>query len=312
MKSPLVQVILSTLGGFVIILLVLETLDWVNREFPQPPVNQGKAGSVHYPFYHDKANDSLERFNLLSDLDQRSIRENIVSSLITMEQWLALLNKQSYEITCIGELHDEQTRIFLADEFFSRVKADALLLETTPDGLQDLTRRMESDRSYFPLLNADILNILRTVRSANADIRLHGIEQTPRQKRDQHPNLNSREKAIARNFWKVYRPGKRHLVLFGNLHCAKEPGWLFHELQKQAPAPLMQRMLSVTVLGEHQKGPVEAFVYFLHEIGINAKDFVIPELSSLHPFIVGQFKTLNNQVFTKYDTLIVFTPRNRR
>jgi hypothetical protein len=65
-------------------------------------------------------------------------------------------------------------------------------------------------------------------------------------------------------------------------------------------------MLNVWVLGEHQNGPVEAFVYFLDEIGIEKKHFVIPNTNSLHPRIYELFQMLNQQTLEKYRTLIVF------
>jgi hypothetical protein len=65
-------------------------------------------------------------------------------------------------------------------------------------------------------------------------------------------------------------------------------------------------MLNVWVLDEHQNGPVEAFVYFLDEIGIERKHFVIPNTNSLHPRIYELFQMLNQQTLEKYRTLIVF------
>jgi hypothetical protein len=65
-------------------------------------------------------------------------------------------------------------------------------------------------------------------------------------------------------------------------------------------------MLNVRVLGEHQNGPVEAFVYFLDEIGIPKKNFVIPNTNSLHPRIYDLFQMLNQETLEKYRSLIVF------
>ncbi|MEN8751256.1 MAG: hypothetical protein AB1Z18_00640, partial [Desulfobacterales bacterium] len=70
--------------------------------------------------------------------------------------------------------------------------------------------------------------------------------------------------------------------------------------------PLKDRMLNVRVLGEHQNGPLEAFVYFLDEIGIEKKYFVIPNTNSLHPRIYELFKLLKRQTLDKYRSVIVF------
>jgi hypothetical protein len=65
-------------------------------------------------------------------------------------------------------------------------------------------------------------------------------------------------------------------------------------------------MLNVQVLGEHQNGPLEAFVYFLDEIGIEKRNFVIPDTSALHPHIYELFQLLKRQILEKYCSLIVF------
>jgi hypothetical protein len=216
------------------------------------------------------------------------------------------LNARPYEIICLGELHHESTRRFLAEQFFSTINTDVLLLEATPDKLEHLIKRMDTGRSYFPLLKADIMSLLRTARSKNSNIQLYGIEETQKEQNNQLSDLNTRDKFLAHNFWKCYQPGKKHIVLLGRLHCAKEPGWFFHTLRDQAPVSLKKKMLSVAVLGEHQNSPLEAFVYFLQEVGVNLGDFVIPEPSHLHPYILDVFEVLNNQIFKKYDALVVF------
>jgi hypothetical protein len=98
----------------------------------------------------------------------------------------------------------------------------------------------------------------------------------------------------------------RHIILFGALHCANEPNWLFEYLSGQVPFPLKIRMLNARVLGEHQNGPVEAFVFFLDKIGIEKKNFVIPDTSALHPRIFELFQLLKRQILENFCTLIVF------
>jgi hypothetical protein len=55
-----------------------------------------------------------------------------------------------------------------------------------------------------------------------------------------------------------------------------------------------------------QSGPLEAFVFFLDDIGIEKKNFVIPDTTSLHPLIYELFQELNRQILEKFCTLIVF------
>lgn len=136
--------------------------------------------------------------------------------------------------------------------------------------------------------------------------RSSAIEETDEQQKGQHGRSISRDQSIADNFWNRFQPGKIHIILFGALHCANEPNWLFKNLYNQASLHLKERMLNVRVLGEHQNGPVEAFVYFLDEIGIEKKHFVIPNTNSLHPRIYELFQMLNQETLEKYRSLVVF------
>ena len=224
------------------------------------------------------------------------------SNLISIEQWLTQLGQSDYQVICMGELHEESTRNFLAEEFFAKISTDVLLLEATPKNLKRLIKRMDAGRDYFPLLNADIMKILRSVKDRNPNIKIWGIEETKEQQKDS----NSRDQSIAHNFWDRFQTGRLHIILFGALLCTNEPNWLFKNLCNQASLHAKERMLNVRVLSEHQNGAVEAFVYFLDEIGIEKKHFVIPNTNSLHPRIYELFQILNQETLEKYRSLIVF------
>jgi hypothetical protein len=98
----------------------------------------------------------------------------------------------------------------------------------------------------------------------------------------------------------------RHIILFGALHCANESNWLFHNMCEQASPTLKDKMRNVWVLGEHQNGPVEAFVYFMDEIGVEKRHFVIPDTRSLPDHIYEWFPLLNRQTLERYRSLVVF------
>ena len=306
MDSPLARVILALFGGYLLILLFLSVYDSIVEEYPRRPAKPPSSERIQHPFYHEEVAKALQRFSRLPKPEKAAIKENLESSLISMEQWLTHLGQSDYQIMCMGELHEESTRNFLAEEFFAKFSTDVLLLEATPEKLKRLIKRMEAGRDYFPLLDADIMKILRTVKDRNPAIKIWGIEETDEQQKGQHGHSNSRDQSIAHNFWNRFQPGRLHIILFGALHCTNEPNWLFKHLCSQASLPLKERMLNVRVLGEHQNGPLEAFVYFLDEIGIEKKHFVIPNTNSLHPRIYEFFQSLNRQTLEKYRSLIVF------
>ena len=306
MDSPLARVILALLGGYLIILLFLTVYDWIIEEYPRRPTKPPSTERIQHPVHHEDAVKALQLFSRLPKPEKAAIKKSLKSNLISMEQWLTHLGQSDYQVMCIGEFHEESTRKFLAEEFFTKFSVDVLLMEATPKELQRLIKRMNAGRTYFPLLDADIMNILRSVRARNPDIKICGIEETDKQQKEQLGHAGSRDQSIARNFWNRFQPGMRHIILFGAFHCTNEPNWLFEYLCGQAPLPLKERMLNAQVVGEHQNGPLEGFVFFLDEIGIEKKNFVIPDTSALHPRIYELFQLLNRQILEKFCTLIVF------
>jgi len=302
MYSPLARVILAIFGGYLIILFSLSIYDWIAEKYPRRPTKPSSSERIHHPFYHEEVAKALQRFSQLPESEKTAIKNNLKSNLISLKQWLTQLGQSDYQVICMGELHEESTRNFLAEEFFAKISADVLLLEATPKNLKRLIKRMDAGRDYFPLLNADIMKILRSVRDRNPNINIWGIEGT----KEQQKRSNSRDQSIALNFWDRYEPGKLHIILFGALHCTNDPNWLFKSIWDQASLYLKEHMLNVRVLEAHQNGPVEAFVYFLDKIGIGKKDFVIPNTNSLHPRIYELFQVLNRQTLEKYHSLVIF------
>ena len=309
MDSPLARVILAVFGGYAFILLCITAYDWIRAEYPSRPDTPLPAERIQHPLYHPQAVDALKRYSGLPAPERDAIKENLASGLISMEQWLIDLGQSDVRVICLGEFHRESTRQFLAEAFFAMFKVDVLMLEATPKTLKRLIARMNAGRTYFPLLGADILKILRTVRSRNPDIRINGIEETEKQQAEQRGQSGARDRSIARNFWERFRPGMRHIVLFGALHCTNEPNWLYRTLRDQAPLPLKGRMINVQVLGEHQNGPLEAFVFFLDQVGIEKENIVIADTGALHPRIYELFPLLNRRVLKKFRAVIVFRSR---
>jgi hypothetical protein len=306
MDSPLARVILTVLGGYFILILFLVAYEWFKDEYPRPAAKPVSVARIQHPFYHELAVDALQRFSRLPKPEKDSFKQSLESNLISMEQWLTGLDQSNYKLMCIGEHHEESTRKFLAEEFFAKISVDVLMLEATPKELKRLIQRMNSGRTYFPLLDADIMKILRTVRAKNPSIRIFGIEETEKQQKEKRVHPGSRDESIAVNFWKKFHPGMLHIILFGALHCTNETYWLFEYMNGQAPQFLKNRMLNAWVLGEHQNGALEAFVFFLDQIGIEKKNFVIPDTSALHPRVYELFQEMNRQVLKKFHSLIVF------
>ena len=306
MDSPLARVILAVLSGYVIILLLMTAYNWIKIEYPQPPEVVGNTAGVRHAFHHAQAEAAVKRYFQLTPSTRNTIKENLATHLRSMDQWLRELDHAAYQVICLGELHEEATRTFLAETFFTGFSIDTLMLEAKPEVLNGIRRRMNAGRRYFPLLGADGLAIWRATEARNPSIRICGIEETDRQAKRQPGRSGTRDRAIAANFWRAFIPGERHVILFGALHCANEKNWLFHNLRSKAGAIPEEGLLNACVLGEHQNGVVEAFVFFLDAIGIAPKTFVIADTQALHPWIYKAFQELDHNIMRKYDALIVF------
>jgi hypothetical protein len=306
MRSPLARVIAAILGGYGLILLLLTAHEWVQKAFPRPSHDAPNTDRIQHPLDHPMAIRALQGFNHLSDIDRHDLKRALASDLIATRQWLAELSASAYTVVCLGEYHAEATRRFLADTVLDAIFIDHLLLETTPKSLSRLKRWMAADRAYVPLLGADIAAALRAALSRNPAVEIYGIEETDHQAEAAAGASGSRDRAIAHNFWRRYQPGRKHLLLFGALHCANTPHWLFDNLCRQAPEKLKTRMINIQVLGEHQNGSLEAFVYFLDEIGITTADFVISDTSGLPRQIYAWFPALDMQILSKYAAVMVF------
>jgi len=306
MKSPLARIIMFTIAGYLIILLLLFVHDWYIETYPSPPAPPLHTEDVQFPRHQKYAVQALQLYSRLPEHEKTALKKKMDTCLVSIGQWCAHVRQSRFEIVCIGELHTEATRRFLSKKIFPHLDTDALLLEAAPLELQQLIRRMKTGRKYFPLLDADIMSILRTAVATNPDITIYGIEQTQSQAEASSGNTNPRDRSIAENFWAVFRPGSRHTILFGAFHCSNDQSWLFHNLLVQASPGLRPNMFNVCVLGEHQHGSIEAFLYFMDEIGLQKKDFAVLETRHLPAQITEWFPLLHHQILGRYTSLIVF------
>ena len=306
MDSSFVRMTLFTLGGYALIALILFSYEWYREEYPSPPSRPPNLERIQHPYDHEHAVKALEWFSRQPGTERKLFLDYLASSFMPVEQWIFRLGHSDLEIMCLGESHMEGTRSFLAERLFPKLSVDTLLLEATPQELNRIFKKMNAGRTYFPLLDADILGLLRSSKAKNPDIEIFGIEETEAQLQHHGGHSWTRDQSIAQNFWSCYRPGKKNIVLFGAFHCSNAQGWLFHKLKIQASPELQEKMLNVLVLEEHHNGPLEAFVYFLDEIGMGKKSFVIPDTGNLHPQIPVLFDSLKRQVLDTFQTVIVF------
>ncbi len=247
------------------------------------------------------------RFERLPQADQLTIRRNLSRHLLPVNTWLDEVTRSRLKILCLGEEHEQSTRSFLAKNIFSRLDLDVLMLESTPQGIATIKKAMLAKQSFVPLEGADISALITAARAHNPGILITGIEETEQQRKQriEHSNTGFRDDVLAGNFWKRFQSGKRHVLIFGALHCSDESNWLYAQLRHNAPESLHDAFLNIRVFGEYQNESVQSMVHFLDQAGITRENFVIPDTRKLHPEFKSWFELLTPEL-RGYKTLLVF------
>jgi hypothetical protein len=305
---------LVVLGWPLAVLLVLSTYtgarDWMATEYPtRPPPAEPRVG-VQYPGYRATTERALSSFGALPAAERAHLLAALRKHIRPAEVWLAELNDKGFEVLCLGEDHAEGTRDFVATQLLPHLQYRQLLLESTPSEIDRIRNKVASGREYFPLLGADIAGILRDAGRRNPPVEVAGIEEseTQRQRRQQQPAAGThrgRDDSIADNFRARYRPGERHLLLFGAFHCSTEPGWLLSTLRHRWQGPATS-LLTLRVLEARSQGPVESMVNFLDAIGLGLSDFVVDDSARVPPEFASWFPILRQSILSRYDALLVF------
>ena len=294
-------VVLAGLVAFVLL------HDWVRTRFGPTPEELAAAKRARYAEPSPVAHHAVHRYTRLPVEERRELDAYLSANLIPVSAWLDRLAETKFQVLCLGEDHEASTRDFLAREFFTGVSIDVLLLETTADDLARMDEAVAAGEARVPLLDVDIAAILRATRARNPGMEIAGIEETERQRRARQRQEGSslRDESIEANFRGWFRPGGRHVVLFGGLHCANHRNWLFDRVRRAAPPGLAEEMFSVRVFGQHQNQMVADFVHFLDKVGFPRRDFVIVNARDWHPHLVEWFWLLESAM-RRYHTVIVF------
>jgi hypothetical protein len=247
----------------------------------------------------------------LSEVEQNAIRANLKQQLQPVDDWIQSIALAKPQLLCLGEEHEQTTRSFLAEKIFSQLQFDTLMLETTPAGLGSIIRGIETNPSFVSLEGANISPIISAAREQNSNLTITGIEETKPQRlhRIKQSNTGFRDDTLAQNFWKQFQPGQRHALIMGALHCGNNANWLYAQIKQNSPEDLREHLINVRVFGEYQNESLQAMIYFLKEIGMTEKDFVILDTSLLHPTFKQWFALLE-PTLRHYKTLLVFRTSN--
>lgn len=301
----MLRLFLIVLAWPLTVLLIVSGVLWYRAQHTEPP-REIVLEPVRIQAAQRTAEIALERLRALPPVEQQRVASTLDRSLQSPRGWLDDLDRADYRILCLGEHHEPSTRRFLAESFFSRYPVDVLLLEATPGELLLIEQWLEDGRDYLPLLEADIGAVLRAVRRRNPEVRVRGIEETPAQVRSRKEREGSRDQTLARNFWQSWQPGRRNVILYGALHCADDPTWLYRHLREQMPVREDVPMRNARVLGTHQHAPTRAFVIFLQALGMGQEDFVLADTGRVPRSVRRWFDVFDQHILQRYETLVVY------
>ncbi len=293
-------------------LLIVSGVLWYRAVFPEPP-REIVLEPVRIQAAQRTAEIALERLRALPPVEQYRVVHSLQEALQPPASWSRKIARTDYRILCLGEHHEPSTRRFLAETFFSHYPVDVLLLEASPPELVQIEQWLDDGRDYVPLLDADIGAVVRAARRRNSAVLVRGIEETRAQVVSRNERDGSRDQTLARNFWQSWQAGRRNVILYGALHCADEPTWLYRHLHEQMPAREGVSMRNVRVLGTHQHGPTRAFVIFLDALGIGREDFALAETGAVPDPVRRWFGVFDQHILQRYESLLVYrmTPEER-
>lgn len=298
----LVASVLGVLG------LVWIAAEWAQLNFvPTPTPLEPRADAfVLHVGYEAMATKAIEAFDAMPDSRRKELVENLRANLGDLDDELMRLSGSRLTILCIGERHLAATRRFVAETLLPVLAVDVLLLETPSDELPSILNHIDAGFVEVPLLGEDIAAVVRSARRTNPAVVVAGIDETASQKAQRaYRNWRSRDVSIAGNLRSHIRPGKRHAVLFGALHCANQPNWMYRRIQLGERRVNREEIRNVNVIGEHQDGTVEALLAFVHAVGVERRNFMIADTGALDRLLFTWFPALT-RIFSRFDAVIVF------
>jgi hypothetical protein len=304
----LVRTTLIIASVLILLGLVWSAAQWARLNFvPSPtPIEIPADAFVQHAGYEELATKVIEAFDAMPASRRRALVENLRANLGDLGEELTRLNASRFAILCIGERHMATTRRFLAEVMLPALTIDVLLLETPGDALPEIMSRIDAGLAEVELLDADIAAIVRSVRGTNPAIVIAGIDESATQKAQRvHRKRGSRDISITGNLRSHVRRGKRHAVLFGALHCADQPNWMYQRARLTEHRVKPEEIRNTNVIGEHQDGPLEAFLVFIHAIGIERRNFLIADTGTLDRLIYAWFPALTRS-FLRFEAVIVF------
>jgi len=244
--------------------------------------------------------------------DTLDLQAELNAKQTALNDWIQTVNQSNIEFLCLGEIHSQAFRYFLAQEIFSQLNVDVLMLEADPPQVEQLLAEVETGVESVGLFGVDVAAIIRAVRSVNPAVQILGVDETVQQ--SQWKNLEevhserqrlSRDGFIAQNIREQFRPGLRHVALFGSNHCSLYDLGLGSRpffLHLAGPLTARERMKNVLIVSSAQTNLLSLTI---RKAELEDSLLVLPDTKAIAPAAYN-FRWGLKSLLDNYDTVIHF------
>jgi len=245
--------------------------------------------------------------------DTLDLQTELNAQHIGSNKWIQSVNQSNVEFLCLGEIHNQEFRQFLAQEIFSQLDVDVLMLEADQLQVDQFLTQIEAGDPFVSLFGFDIAAVIRAAQSRNPNVQILGVDETAQQ--TAWKNLEevyserqrlSRDGFIAQNIREQFRPGLRHVALFGGSHCA------LHDVGLGNSRPFFLHLAGVLTAREQMKSALivsaaqtNLFALTMQKAGLNDKMLVFPDTQAIAPESYN-FRWDLKTFWDNYDVLIYF------
>jgi hypothetical protein len=300
--------LLLYVGALLITALIAIGFGWAVEHYRARPGPAQVAGDPRLSFRPAAhlARSAVRDFRALTIDQQRVLRDDLSAATSTLDVW-AREHVNATSVLCLGERHEDAIRAFIGREVLSRIDYQVLMLETSQAQLQAMLARFDDGQSVT-LLDASLNGILNAARTHRPAVKIIAIDEYQASRHSSARTLSNRESSLVARIRAEWRPGRRHAILFGALHCRAQSGWMMHRLAQQDARIRRAGIKGAVVLARYREASAQVLMYLLEEIGLGREIVVIPQIS-LFPKLIQQWLPITADALAGYDSAIMFDDR---
>lgn len=294
-------------GALLLAALFAIVLGWAIEHYrarPQVTQSVGDPRLSFRPAAH-LARGAVRKYHALPTAERQELRDELLASMSSVDEW-ARDHVADTSVLCIGERHEESIRTFVATAILPRLHYQILMLETSRAQLH--TMLVEFDKHQpVKLLAAPLNAILNATRTSQPAAQVIAIDEHQAATRGPR-TLPGRESALVARIREEWQPGHQYTVLFGALHCRREPGWMLHQLAAEDPRIRRAGIMGTVILARYREASAQVLMYLLEEIGLGREVVVVPRVARF-PKRIQRWLPLVADAFAGYDSAILFDER---